>query len=44
MTAKKVTPPFPSLELFETMTQPFASAKSAIDQIKNHTVDKSDNR
>jgi hypothetical protein len=36
-TEKKVAAPLPSAEFLETMTQPLASAKSAMDQMKNHT-------
>lgn len=42
MTAKKVAPPLPFAEWFDTITQPLASAKSAIDQMKNQTAAMSD--
>lgn len=37
-TEKNVAAPLSFFELLETITQPFASAKSAIDQMKNQTV------
>jgi hypothetical protein len=38
ITENNVAAPLPSEELRETIIQPLASAKSAIDQMKNHTA------
>lgn len=38
ITPKKTAAPLPALAFYPTITNPFASAKSAIDHIKNQIV------